>query len=334
MQRAIDISVVIPTKNRPDLLARAVRSATTQTICNIEIIIVLDGPGESTIKAMALLTDLRIKLIALERPVGGAEARNIGARAASGRYIALLDDDDEWLPTKLERQLSLADTSLDCCFVVGTKYLYRLGGHPDEVWPKRLPHASEPLSEFLFSSCGGFQTSTYLCPRELFLRVPFSAGLPKHQDWDWFLRLAELPGFRVLVVPEPLSIYWAPSVSNCTNVSKTNTWQWSHQWVQASKEMMTRRAYSMFLVKICVRSARIQGAGVAQISSLLHDLMVIGTPTPRFLLEFAVCVFVPEDLRRRLRYAWLASRRFFRSLGKPFLSVDRATPPAIIKDSL
>jgi glycosyltransferase involved in cell wall biosynthesis len=306
--RRIDVSVVIPTHGRPNLLERAVRSALAQTHSNLEVVVVLDGPDGCTPQAVARIGDPRVSLIALATSVGGAEARNVGVRAASGRYVALLDDDDEWLPNKLARQLALADICPSYNFVVVTQYLYRLAGHADELWPGHLPAAGEPLSEFLFSSRGGFQTSTYLCTREFFLANPFTAGLKKHQDWDWFLRIATLPGFRLLVVPEPLSVYWVPLRSR-SSVSGNIDWRFSASWAKSRTALMTPQAYSTFLVKICLRSALIQREGRPALGLLLRELFLIGRPTPLMLGDFLASITIPETLRLRLRYGLVWLRR-------------------------
>ena len=92
------VSAVIPTRNRPELLCRAVRSVLSQTIRDIECIVVIDGPDMATVNALREIADARLSVMELPENVGGCEARNLGARAAKGEWVALLDDDDEWLP--------------------------------------------------------------------------------------------------------------------------------------------------------------------------------------------------------------------------------------------
>ena len=67
---------------------------------DVEAIVVIDGPDAASQHALARIGDARLRVIALPESVGGSEARNIGARAAASRWIALLDDDDEWLLNK------------------------------------------------------------------------------------------------------------------------------------------------------------------------------------------------------------------------------------------
>ena len=311
MRAEIDITVVIPTRGRPELLKRAVLSALRQTHRNLEVIVVLDGADKSTEDAVAAIADPRLSLIALAESVGGSEARNVGARAARGNYIALLDDDDEWLPGKLDAQFTMAQSYQQKFstknFVVVTQYLYRIAGQKDEIWPGHLPAVGEPLSEFLFGSRGGFQTSTYLCPRELFLAVPFTPRLKKHQDWDWFLRLSAVPGFELLVVPEPLSIYWVPLRSR-SGVSGKLDWRFSADWAKSSLPYITRKAYATFLVKICVRGAMIQHEGRQAIGFLLREILLVGRPGPLVLGDLAATIAIPEALRLRLRYGLMRLR--------------------------
>jgi glycosyltransferase involved in cell wall biosynthesis len=307
MEELPKISVIIPTRDRPALLQRAIRSALQQTMREIEVIVVRDGEDAGTKTIVESLEDARLRLIELEIPVGGSEARNVGARAAHGKYIALLDDDDEWLATKLERQFAVAEKTTAVSLVVVTQYLYRIAGQCDELWPGHLPIAAEPLSEFLFSSRGGFQTSTYLCPRELMLSVPFTPGLKKHQDWDWFLRVAAEPGFELLIVDEPLSIYWAPE-PNRTSVSTIRDWRFSRDWAKSRLNWMTKKAYARFLVKICTRQARQQHAGIRTFWELARELLLVGECSVSLFAEYLVAILLPETIRLWIRGLVFAKR--------------------------
>ena len=105
------VSVVIPTRNRPDLVVRAVRSALEQTFGDLEVVVIMDGPDAATKAALAKIHDIRLRSLELPLSLGGAAARNAGVRAATGEWIAFLDDDDEWLAGKLARQLEVAHES-------------------------------------------------------------------------------------------------------------------------------------------------------------------------------------------------------------------------------
>ena len=98
------ISVILPTYNRAALLARALRSALSQTYGAFEVRVVDDGSSDGTQSMVAALDDPRICYLRIDH-AGPAAARNHGIRAAQGEWIAFLDSDDEWKPEKLQRQM-------------------------------------------------------------------------------------------------------------------------------------------------------------------------------------------------------------------------------------
>src|ERR1700753_4135526 len=102
------VSVVIPTLDRPSLLVRAINSVLAQTHQQVEIIVVVDRPDLNTLSAVQSLNDPRIQLVVNSYSPTAGGARNSGVDHAKGEWIAFLDDDDEWLPSKLERQLAFA----------------------------------------------------------------------------------------------------------------------------------------------------------------------------------------------------------------------------------
>lgn len=105
------VSVVIPTYNRAREVVRAVESVQRQTFTDLEVIVVDDASPDDTRAAITSITDPRVRYVAHDTNKGGCAARNSGIQAALGRYIAFLDDDDEWLPNKLERQLQVSASS-------------------------------------------------------------------------------------------------------------------------------------------------------------------------------------------------------------------------------
>lgn len=96
-------SIITPTRRRPALLARAVRSVARQTFPDYEHLIVDDACDEATGRIVAGFGDPRIVLRRHDRTRGASAAYNTGIRAARGRFILFLDDDDEYLPTLLEQ---------------------------------------------------------------------------------------------------------------------------------------------------------------------------------------------------------------------------------------
>lgn len=128
------VSVIIPTYKRPDTLDRAIRSVLDQSVKDVEVIVVDDNNPDTEGRALteAKMTQFaeepRVRYIKHERNKNGSAARNTGARAATGEWVAFLDDDDEYLPKKLESQLSALegrDEEWACCY---SKYATRKQG--------------------------------------------------------------------------------------------------------------------------------------------------------------------------------------------------------------
>ena len=111
MTEQVLVSVIIPTYKRTvALVSRAVNSVRNQTYENVEIIVVDDSPADHPLRAeiagyMATVEDARVKYYQNEKNLGGSLSRNRGIELAKGDYITFLDDDDEYMPEKVEKQL-------------------------------------------------------------------------------------------------------------------------------------------------------------------------------------------------------------------------------------
>jgi len=255
------VSVVIPSRNRPVPLTKAVSSALNQTFHDIEVIVILDGPDEQSVAALKAVNDERLRVVSLSELVGGAEARNVGIREARGAWIALLDDDDEWMPEKLAEQMQMALAANGPCLVV-TRYIDR-GRRADIVHPKTAPTPGQHISDYLFCGVswlgfrGGFlQTSTWLAPRSAFLSMPFTKGLTRNQDTDWLLRAVPALHMQVLVVWNVLSIFH--NVADPGRVTAKSDWRYSINWAVSMREYFTPRAFSFFVATVTIYAAKLQ----------------------------------------------------------------------------
>jgi glycosyltransferase involved in cell wall biosynthesis len=197
------VSVVLPTHNRVAFIERAVASVLTQSESDLELIIVDDGSTDGTPQLLRRLaaSEPRIRLMRNDQPRGGGGARNVGIEASLGKWVAFLDDDDEWLPKKLECQLArLADDpgAVACAcdfqqhFPSGKTRLFRV---PTNVTLQHL---------WRNNVLGG--ASVCVCSRETLVRIGgFDTRLRAAQDYDLWIRLRQQG--RIAVCPEPLVKY-------------------------------------------------------------------------------------------------------------------------------
>src|SRR5208282_1403318 len=102
------VSIIVPTLHRPKLLMRALASVFRQTWRELEVVVIVDGPDPDTIAVLQTIDDPRLRVIVNAQSLTAAGARNAGMDLAKGTWIAFLDDDDEWLPEKLAKQLAYA----------------------------------------------------------------------------------------------------------------------------------------------------------------------------------------------------------------------------------
>lgn len=189
------ISVVIPAYNSQDTIAQTLASALAQTHAHLEIFVVDDGSTDNTCAVCESITDPRVHLIRMGRNMGGGTARNRGIEAASGRYIALLDADDIWLPQKLADQLDLAlrseapDKEL---IIYNAIRLETEAG--DFIKPEYPLRPDERIEDYITWKKQYMQTSGLLVDAGLLKRVRFDDTLRKHQDIDLVLALARAGG--------------------------------------------------------------------------------------------------------------------------------------------
>ncbi|MGX6600523.1 glycosyltransferase family 2 protein [Micromonosporaceae bacterium Da 78-11] len=298
-----EVSVVIPTCDRPELAARAVASALAQTHRDLEVIVVVDGPDEATAETLAAIGDERLRVIVLPARGKAPNARNVGAGAARGRWTAFLDDDDEWLPDKLAVQLKLAAGAKAAMPVVATRLISRTP-RSDTVMPRRLPEHGEPLSEYftvrrgLFYGDGFIQTSTILAPTELCRRVPFTVGLRRQQELDWTLRALRHDDVELVYAAEPLVLWHQDEDRH--RISLEMPWPEQLAWLRASRELFTPRAYAAFTMSV-LSSMAAPTRSRQVFAELLREARGYGRPAAIDYLTFLQIWTIPPSVRRRLR---------------------------------
>lgn len=203
------VSIIIPTRNRPQLLPRAVESARAAGR-DIEIIVVDDASADETASVCRELPG--IKYIRLERNQGTAGARNVGILASSADFIAFLDDDDLRLPGSLDLQTAKLAATPDAGFICGAMLLadqdYNLTGEISAP-PICTSAVSGDVFWQLLELDFPVMPLSVVIRKECFLRVGLlNRHLRGVDDWDILVRIAEL--FSVVTMTEPVGIYRQP----------------------------------------------------------------------------------------------------------------------------
>ncbi|MDG4823209.1 glycosyltransferase family 2 protein [Asanoa sp. WMMD1127] len=305
-----DVSVVIPTRARPALVLRAVGSVLAQTFDNLEVIVVVDGPDHATVEALAAVADPRLRTLVLPQQGGAPNARNAGVGAAQGAFVAMLDDDDEWLPEKLAVQLEHAK-SADAPLPIVTCRVVNRTPRADIVMPRRLPEPGEPRSEYLtvrrglFHGDGFVQTSMILAPAALFRQVPFTAGLPRLQELDWTLRALAVEGTDLFVAPEPLVVWHTDE--DRPRLSLASPWEQMFAWSRRSRPLFTPRAYAAVTLSV-ISSVAVASGSFRVLREVLREARAHGRPGLLDYLTFLQIWLLPPGLRARLRDLLLRRR--------------------------
>ena len=197
------VSVVIPAYNAAETIAQTIGSALAQTITDLEVIVVDDGSTDATPAVIKSISDSRLRLV--ERSNGGvAAARNTGIAAARGEWIAFLDADDIWLPTKLERQLVLMQEHPGCMASQGSAYF--VDNDLQRLSLSRCLPVDSPLLAFLRFQNLPNAASSWIVKRELLDRIGgFNTALIILEDWEFSLRIARFG--NPLCIAEPLTLY-------------------------------------------------------------------------------------------------------------------------------
>lgn len=200
------VSVIISTHNRENLIRGAIDSCLNQSFKDLEIIVVDDGSTDNTKEVLKGYGSSICYIYQEQR--GRAEARNRGIKLARGEYIAFLDDDDLWLPQKLEKQVKFLDANpaigLAHTFVELVDAQNCLLKEATEKLLQLYKKAAKTGYTYatMSRSCVMF-TSTVIVRKECFDRIgDFDPRTETFEDWDFYLRFAL--EYHIGTIPEPL----------------------------------------------------------------------------------------------------------------------------------
>ncbi len=199
------ISVIIPTYNRVALLRRAIDSVYAQESIgerfDVEVLVIDDGSTDTTPEVARAYAGVRYIRPSTNKGTSGA--RNIGLDAASGEYIAFLDDDDSWLPWKLRRQLQALEEYPEASAAYGQEV--KRSDRAIWVWPDPQDAPTGWMHRSLLTTCPVNTSSVMIRRSHLDRAGRFDESLRCWEDYDMWLRLALQGPFRFL--PGPAVLY-------------------------------------------------------------------------------------------------------------------------------
>jgi glycosyltransferase involved in cell wall biosynthesis len=199
------VSVVIPAYNAIKYLPETVERVLKQTFTDFEVLIINDGSSDNIVAWTSGILDPRVKLISQQNQ-GVSVARNTGIAQAQGEYIAFLDADDLWEPTKLEKQVHCLEHNQSIGLV--------------HTWMAVIDQQSKPTGRVMTSNAEGevwkqlVEKNTVACSSVMLRRCCFETVgvfLPRDEcpvdveDWEMWIRVASCYAFAV--IKEPLMLY-------------------------------------------------------------------------------------------------------------------------------
>ncbi len=214
------ISVIIPTYKRTETLKRAIESVKKQTYKNIEIVVVDDNSNfpEERKKVEEIMNCYNnIKLIKNDKNLGGGLSRNEGIKASNGKYIAFLDDDDEFNKRKIEEQYNLLKDKEKQDEKVGLIYCYSKYIYTKTTKQIEKDYEGIPLKEHMVECIAA--TSWWLCPKKVLEDIGGFSNITSHQDATLILNLLS-KGYSVYRVPQVLLKYYVHNGEGITKINK------------------------------------------------------------------------------------------------------------------
>jgi len=297
-QRYPLVSAIITTLNRPQLVMRAIQSVRDQSYTNLELIVVVDGPDAATVAQLSMLSEPRLRIVALPENVGLGEARNVGVRHSQGEWIAFLDDDDEWYPEKIMMQLgAVPDDRYEVNFVA-SRFEER-SMHDVRIRPKAFPAPGEHWSESFYCSAVLLLPSTFLVRRSLMVNFPFKRGMRRHEDADWLLRGQAAGVIRPRWVETALTVYHCEGTEH--RLSTQAEWRGRYQWYLENPTLLTSKAVPYYIGMICIPEAKRSPSPIRSCSFLLKEAIAHGRLTPHSLAYLAMATATSRNLRGKLR---------------------------------
>ena len=196
------VSIIIPTYNRSEMLERAIQSIFRQTYKDFEILVIDDCSNDNTLHMLKNFQSHDFKIFRNNTNKGAAYSRNLGINNSRGKFIAFLDSDDEWLPTKLQKQINYFEKcpskiGVVYCQVFDNSFILRKNTKPSKD--------GNIYSDLLQGWCPPTTSAFIIKFEALNNGIRFDEKLKSFQDYDLWIQLAKFWEFHF--IPEPLVIF-------------------------------------------------------------------------------------------------------------------------------
>ncbi|MCX6759126.1 MAG: glycosyltransferase family 2 protein [Candidatus Nealsonbacteria bacterium] len=286
-----EISIIIPTYKRSHLIGRAIQSVLNQTYQNFEIVIIDDSPNDDTEKTIKKFNDKRIKYVRNKIRRGFIGAKNQGVKESnpSSKYIAFLDDDDEWLPQFLEKTIRVLEEKKDIATVSSYaelrsqdgKFIRKMTGESNEFWKVRVGNGSVIRKEIFEKE------NIWFDEKILFEDLDFGIRMAKNHKWE--------------CIPEALRIYYGyPAVigeSHSTSFTQETPSEELEYFYKKNYEIYKKAgkkalAWIHFIIgKTFCRAGKIKEGR----THLLKALKIY--PRPEYLFYYLLALFFPKAFK-------------------------------------
>ena len=282
------VSAVILTHNRKQLVLRAIDSVLNQSFMNIECIVVDDASDDGTKEELSIRKDIIYIYIPKEESQGGNYARNVGINAAKGKYVAMLDDDDYWLPTKIEKQVALIEEK-DCGLVycgMRPEYVHSDGSVTYVDWPP-LEEGQGDLSTKILSRIY-LITSGIMVSRNLLEKVGgFDVKVRYWQEYELSIRLAQLTKFYA--VNECLYVYRIDEQDKNKLTNKFDAWKASAHYIHKKHRALYKKISLAAKIDACrlyngEACSRAKKAGL-YLTALYHKIICFTLKRVRYIVK-------------------------------------------------
>lgn len=294
----ISIAVVIPTLGRP-ALALAVKSALDQTYPPDEVIVVdasIEGIAKDFISDSSRVTIIRPEALSNSGLWTAAHNRNIGIQYSTSDYIALLDDDDEWLPEKLETQVQYLERYPNS--IISCTAKYRLKNGLSYSRPRRSLKSSQNILEAFYGKSRLLPLPYYIATPSLLVpaiaakSIPIEEELPGFED-TWWLHKLQLSGYKIFQLKEELIVVNAEPLRSISRDSLEKNSDWAKTIGTVKKKYAIN-----YLLGLSVRNATTLGRS-NDIRSLYTAAGTIDTINPILKVRTFLLLFVSFFIHRR-----------------------------------